>query len=94
MSKFKNQKPFALITLTDAAEETHIIIAGKHYQIGVVEFFTDADALFCRNQALNKKGVESVLLNTHALLTHFYSHEMECIERELGIDVVNYDIAQ
>lgn len=94
MTELKNQKPYALIKLIDAAEETHMVIAGEHYQFSGVEFFTDADALFDQSQVLSEKGVKTVLLNTSALLTHFYSHEIECLKQELGVDVVNYDVAQ
>ena len=40
---FKNQKPYALIELSEADSETHVIMSGEHYEFKDVHFYDDAD---------------------------------------------------
>lgn len=94
MSYFKHLKPYALIELVEAKDETHLVIADEHYEFSNVRFYVDADLMFDRHEAMNEKGIKTILLNTNALLAHFLSHEVDCMKSELGIDAVNYDVKQ
>ena len=90
---FKYQKPYALIELSIANGETHVVVDGEHYEFSDVRFYVDADLMFDRSEALEAKGVKTILLNTHALMSHFISHDVECMSAELGINV-NYGARQ
>jgi hypothetical protein len=46
-----------------------------------------------RSEALEAKGTKTLLLNTHALMSKFYEHEVDCLSAELGISV-NYESKQ
>ena len=93
-SSLKNMKPYTLIELAESKDETHIIISGKHYEFNSVRFYMDADLAINRSEALELKGTKTFLLNTHALMSHFLSHEVECLGAELGIDAVHYAVKQ
>lgn len=93
-AEFKNLKPYTLIELVESEDETHIIIFGEHYEFNNVRFYMDADLAIDRSEALELKGTKTLLLNTHALMSHFLSHEIECLGAELGIDAVNYSVKQ
>lgn len=94
MSNFKHLTPYALIELSEARDETDIIVSGEHYEFSDVRFYVDADLAFDRSEALEAKGIKTILLNTHALMAKFYKHEADCLGAELGIDAVNYDVKQ
>ena len=90
---FKHQKPYALIELSEADSETHVIISDEHYEFKDVRFYDDADLAVDRSKALGLNGVKTILLNTHALMSEFYKHEADCLGAKIGIDV-NYDVKQ
>lgn len=91
---FKNQKPYALIELSEANSETHVIISDEHYEFKDVRFYDDANVAIDRSEALQMNGVKTILLNTHALMAEFYKHEASCLAAQIGIDSVNYDVKQ
>ena len=91
---FKNQKPYALIELSESDNETHVILSDEHYEFKNVRFYTDADLAIDRSEALQLNGVKTILLNTHALMSEFYKHEASCLAAQIGIDAVNYDVKQ
>ena len=93
-SSLKNIKPYTLIELAESKDETHIIISGEHYEFNNVQFYMDTNLAIDRSEALELKGTKTLLLNTHALMSHFLSHEVECLGAELGIDAVNYAVKQ
>ena len=93
-SSFKNLKPYALIELVEAKAETHLVIVGQHFEFSDVRFYVDADLMFDRHNSMKEKGIKTIMLNTNALLAHFYKHEADCIGAELGIDAVNYSVKQ
>lgn len=82
-----------LIELAESKDETHIIISGEHYEFGNVQFYMDADLAIDRSEALESKGTKTLLLNNHTLMSHFLSHEVECLGAELGISI-NYETKQ
>lgn len=90
---FKNQKPYALIELSIANGETHVVVDGEHYEFSDVRFYVDADLMFDRSEALESNGTKTLLLNTHALMSYFYKHEADCLGVELGINV-DYKVKQ
>ena len=90
---FKNQKPYALIELSESDNETHVILSDEHYEFKNVRFYTDADLAVDRSEALQLNGVKTILLNTHALMSEFYKHEASCLAAQIGIDA-NYDVKQ
>jgi len=90
---FKYQKPYALIELSEADSETHVILSNEHYEFKDVRFYTDADLAIEQSEALQLNGVKTILLNTHALMAEFYKHEADCLAAQIGIDV-NYDVKQ
>ena len=90
---FKYQKPYALIELSEADSETHVILSNEHYEFKDVRFYTDADLAIDRSEALQLNGVKTILLNTHALMAEFYKHEAGCLDAQIGIDA-NYDVKQ
>ena len=81
-----NLKPYALIELKKSTTETHIVICGEHYEFGNVSFYVDLDLLFDRSEALEAKGIKTVLLNNHALMSKFIGHEVSCVKANLNID--------
>ena len=87
------KKPYALIELSEADSETHVILSDEHYEFKNVRFYTDADLAVDRSEALQLNGVKTILLNTHALMSEFYKHEADCLAAQIGIDV-NYDVKQ
>ena len=91
---FKYQQPYALIELSEADSETHVILSGEHYEFKGVRFYVDADLAIDRSKALELNGVKTILLNTHALMAEFYKHEASCLAAQIGIDSVNYDVRQ
>ena len=91
---FKHQKPYALIELSEAGSETHVILSDEHYEFKDVRFYDDADLAIERSEALELNGVKTILLNTHALMAEFYKHEAGCLAAQIGIDAVNYDVKQ
>ena len=91
---FKHQKPYALIELSEADSETHVILSGEHYEFKDVRFYVDADLAIDQSEALESNGVKTILLNTHALMSEFYKHEASCLAAQIGIDAVNYDVKQ
>ncbi|WP_180069444.1 hypothetical protein [Acinetobacter sp. YH12112] len=91
---FKHQKPYALIELSEAESETHVILSDEHYVFKDIRFYTDADLAIDRSEALELSGVKTILLNTHALMAEFYKHEASCLAAQIGIDAVNYDVKQ
>lgn len=91
---FKYQKPYALIELSEAGSETHVILSNEHYEFKHVRFYDDADLAIDRSEALQLNGVKTILLNTHALMAEFYKHEADCLAAQIGIDSVNYDVKQ
>ncbi len=90
---FKYQKPYALIELSEADSETHVILSNEHYEFKDAHFYDDADIAIDRSEALQLNGVKTILLNTHALMSEFYKHEASCLAAQVGIDV-NYDVKQ
>lgn len=90
---FENLKPYTLIELSEAKDETHIIISGDHYEFSNVSLYMDADLALDRSKALEAKGTKTLLLNTHALIFEFYRHEADCLGAELGISI-NYESKQ
>ncbi|WP_151676082.1 hypothetical protein [Acinetobacter soli] len=90
---FKNMKPYALIELSEAQNETHIIIFDKHYEFSNVWFYVDADLAIDRSESLEAKGVKTLLLNNHALMAEFWKYEVDCASADLGISV-NYKSEQ
>ena len=90
---FKHQKPYALIELSEADSETHVILSDEHYEFKNVRFYNDADLAVDRSEALGLNGVKTILLNTHALMSEFYKHEADCLAAQVGIDA-NYDVKQ
>lgn len=91
---FRHQKPYALIELSEAASETHVILSDEHYEFKDVRFYDDADLAIEHSEALELNGVKTILLNTHALMAEFYKHEASCLATQIGIDSVNYDVKQ
>ncbi len=91
---FRYQKPYALIELSEANSETHVIISDEHYEFKDVRFYDDADAAIDRSEALELNSIKTILLNTHALMAEFYKHEASCLAAQIGIDSVNYDVKQ
>lgn len=91
---FKYQKPYALIELSEAGSETHVILSNEHYEFKHVRFYGDANAAIDRSEALEMNGVKTIVLNTHALMAEFYKHEASCLAAQIGIDAVNYDVKQ
>ena len=91
---FKHQKPYALIELSEADSETHVILSDEHYEFKDVHFYDAADLAVDRSEALEMNGVKTILLNTHALMAEFYKHEASCLAAQIGIDSVNYDVKQ
>lgn len=89
----KNQKPYMLIELSEAKNETHIIISGEHYEFSNARYYMDASLAIDRSEALEVKGTKTLLLNTHALMSKFYEHEVDCLSAALGISV-NYESKQ
>ena len=89
---FKYQQPYALIELSEADSETHVILSDEHYEFKDVRFYIDADLAIDRSKALELNGVKTILLNTHALMAEFYKHEASCLAAQIGIDSVNYDV--
>ena len=53
---FKYQKPYALIELSEADSETHVILSNEHYQFKDVRFYTDADAQGFKNHTWEKES--------------------------------------
>ena len=90
---FKHQKPYALIELSEAGSETHVILSNEHYEFKHVRFYDDANAAIDCSEALQLNGVKTILLNTHALMAEFYKHEASCLSAQIGIDA-NYDVKQ
>ncbi|MEG2462479.1 MAG: hypothetical protein RSA09_07140 [Acinetobacter sp.] len=90
---FKYQKPYALIELSEADSETHVIISGEHYEFKDTHFYDDAYLAVDHSEALQLNGVKTILLNTHALMSEFYKHEASCLAAQIGIDA-NYDVKQ
>lgn len=90
---FKYQKPYALIELSEADSETHVVLSGEHYEFKDVRFYNDPDLAVDRSEALELSGVKTILLNTHALMAEFYKHEADCLAAQIGIDA-NYDVKQ
>ena len=90
---FRYQKPYALIELSEANNETHVILSDEHYEFKDVRFYDDADLAVDRSEALGLNGVKTILLNTHALMAEFYKHEADCLTAQIGIDA-NYDVKQ
>lgn len=90
---FKYQKPYALIELSEADSETHVILSDEHYEFNDVHFYDDADLAIDRSEALQLNGVKTILLNTHTLMSEFYKHEASCLAAQAGIDA-NYDVKQ
>ena len=90
---FKYQKPYALIELSEAGSETHVILSNEHYEFKHVRFYDDADLAIDQSEALEINGIKTILLNTHALMAEFYKHEASCLAAQIGIDV-NYDVKQ
>ena len=72
---FRYQKPYALIELSEANSETHVIISDEHYEFKDVRFYDDADAAIDRSEALELNSIKTILLNTHALMAEFYPLE-------------------
>lgn len=84
-STFENIKPYTLIELSESKDETHIIMNGEHYEFSNVRFYIDADIAIDQSEALKLKGTKTLLLNTHALMSHFLAHEVECLSAKVGI---------